>query len=81
MKVEAEVLIPAVEYGDWNVELSILFLEEKLLLCDCVMPVLGYGSDGVGTGAGRAGGGMLLEPIALRIWNLLKFNKHNNLRH
>lgn len=67
LKLEAEVLMPVVEYGDWNVELSMLFFAEKLVLCDCVIPVFEYGSDGVGTGAGSAGGGMLLEPIALRI--------------
>lgn len=46
-----------------------LFFDEKLVLCDWVMPFLEQGSDGVGTGAGSAGGGMLLEPIARRIWN------------
>lgn len=39
LKLEADVLIPVVEYGDWNVELSMLFFDEKLVLWDCVMPV------------------------------------------
>lgn len=40
------------------------------------MPVFEYGSDGVGTGAGSAGGGILLEPIALRIWKKKYSNLH-----
>lgn len=39
LNVEAEDLIPAVEYGDWNVEVSMLILpEEKLALWDWGMP-------------------------------------------
>jgi hypothetical protein len=64
LKVDADDLMP-VWYGDWNVDVSGFDL--KLALCDWGIPVFWYGSDGVGTGAGSAGGGMLLEPIARRI--------------
>lgn len=65
LKDDVDDLTP--EYGDWNVEVSGFW--EKFALCDWEIPGFWYGSDGVGTGAGRAGGGMLLEPIARRIYN------------